>query len=314
MREKEISNYSNYKECGKKEESSKQINLYKRILFRFKGNGIALIAFIILIFIMFISFTAPLIAPYDPAKSDIMQRLKPPTLTSPLKGGFPHFLGTDQQGRDVLTRLMYGGRVSMGVAFTVVLISGLIGITIGIISGYYGGWVDLFLMRLVDISSSFPGLLIALTFVMVLGPSQVNLTLALLMVGWMVHARMARSQVLTVRETTMVEACRTIGCSKPRIFVTHIFPNILSPMITIYVLEMAHMIMAEANMSFLGYGIQPPASSWGLMIGDGRQYITNAWWLVVFPGIAIAMTVLCLSIIGNWIKDEFNPIKSDREY
>ncbi|KUK86013.1 MAG: Oligopeptide ABC transporter permease protein [candidate division TA06 bacterium 34_109] len=290
-------------------EQIKQSNLYSRFQLKFKGNKIALIAFIILLFIIIVSFTAPLITPYNPTKSDIRQRLKPPTLNSPTKDGFPHIMGTDQQGRDVLSRLMYGGRVSISVAFTVVVISSLIGITIGIVSGYYGGWVDLLLMRLVDICSSFPGLLIALTFVMVLGPSQANLTLALLIVGWMVHARMARSQVLTIRESTMVEALQTIGCSKPRIFIIHIFPNILPQIITVFVLEMAHMIMAEANMSFLGYGIQPPASSWGLMIGDGREYITNAWWLVVFPGIIIAITILCLNIVGNWIKDEFNPIK-----
>ena len=309
-----MSNSSNNNLSAKFEEPKKPNSFLNIFLLHFKGNGIALVALFVLISIIFISFAAPLFAPYDPAKSDIMQRLKPPTLSTPSKGGFPHILGTDQQGRDVLSRLIYGGRVSMGVAFTVVLIAGIIGIAIGIISGYYGGWVDLFLMRLVDISSSFPGLLIALTFVMVLGPSQRNLTFALLFVGWMIHARMARSQVLTIRETVMVEACRTIGCSKPRIFIVHIFPNILSPLITTYVLEMAHMIGAEANMSFLGYGIQPPASSWGLMIGDGRQYITVAWWLVVFPGITIAISVLCLSLIGNWVKDEFDPMKLDRKH
>jgi peptide/nickel transport system permease protein len=314
LRKEEISNSSNNKLGLKFEESKKPNSFLKKIVLHFKGNSIAFIALFVLISIIFISFAAPLFSPYNPTKSDIMQRLQPPTLSPPSKGGFPHILGTDQQGRDVLSRLIYGGRVSMSVAFTVVLIAEIIGISIGIISGYYGGWIDLFLMRLVDISSSFPGLLIALTFVMVLGASQKNLTLALLMVGWMIHARMARSQVLTVRETVMVEACRTIGCSKPRIFIVHIFPNILSPLITTYVLEMAHMIAAEANMSFLGYGIQPPAASWGLMIGDGRQYIINAWWLVVFPGLTIAITILCLSLIGNWIKDEFDPMTLDRKY
>lgn len=293
-------------------EPEEKRNVFQRFLRRFSGNSLALFAFIVLMIIIAVSIFAPYIAPYDPAKSDIVHRLQPPSLAVPAKGGFPHILGTDQQGRDVLSRLIYGGRVSMSVAFTVVAVAGAIGTVIGLISGYFGGWVDLVFMRLVDIQSSFPGLLVALTFVMVLGPGQRNLTIALLIVGWMIHARMARSQVLTARESTMVEASRAIGCSMPRILFGHILPNVISPLITTYVLEMAHMIEAEANMSFLGYGIQPPASSWGLMIGEGRQYITNAWWLVVFPGLIIGITVLCLNLVGNWVREEFDPLQKGR--
>jgi peptide/nickel transport system permease protein len=163
-------------------------------------------------------------------------------------------------------------------------------------------------MRLVDIQSSFPGLLVALTFVMVLGPGQRNLIIALLINGWMIHARMSRSQVLTIRESAMVESCRAIGASTPAIVFKHILPNVISPLITTYVLELAHMILAEANMSFLGFGIQPPKSSWGLMIGEGRQYISSAWWLVTFPGLVIGITVLCLNLFGNWVREEFDPL------
>lgn len=284
----------------------------KKFFRRFSGNRVALVAFLILAGIIVVSVLAPFIAPYDPTKGKLSERLLPPSLAPSKSGGFPHLLGTDPQGRDVLSRLIYGGRVSLSVAFSVVLIAGAIGTVLGLLSGYFGGWVDMAIMRLVDIQSSFPGLLVALTFVMVLGPGQRNLTIALLINGWMVHARMARSQVLTMRETTMVESARTIGCSMPRIVFGHILPNVISPLITTYVLELAHMIGAEANMSFLGYGIQPPLASWGLMIGEGRQYITNAWWLVVFPGLIIAITILCLNLVGNWVREEFDPLQRGR--
>ena len=306
---------SNNTQQGIDEKNSKsevKKNAFQRFLQHFSGNSLALFAFILLILIIAISIFAPFIAPYDPAKGNIVNRLKPPTLERPADGGFPHILGTDQQGRDVLSRLIYGGRVSMSVGFTVVAIGGTIGTLLGLIAGYFGGWTDLIIMRIVDVASSFPGLLIALTFVMVLGPGQANLTIALLLVGWMIYARMARSQVLTARESTMVEASRAIGCSMPRILFNHILPNVISPLITTFVLEMAHMISAEANMSFLGYGIQPPASSWGLMIGEGRQYITSAWWIVVFPGLIIALTVLCLNLVGNWVREEFDPLQKGR--
>ncbi|WP_213997330.1 ABC transporter permease [Tepidanaerobacter syntrophicus] len=306
---------SNNTQQGIDEKNSKsevKKNAFQRFLQHFSGNSLALVAFILLILIIAISIFAPFIAPYDPAKGNIVNRLKPPTFERPADGSFPHILGTDQQGRDVLSRLIYGGRVSMSVGFTVVAIGGTIGTLLGLIAGYFGGWTDLIIMRIVDVASSFPGLLIALTFVMVLGPGQANLTIALLLVGWMIYARMARSQVLTARESTMVEASRAIGCSMPRILFNHILPNVISPLITTFVLEMAHMISAEANMSFLGYGIQPPASSWGLMIGEGRQYITSAWWIVVFPGLIIALTVLCLNLVGNWVREEFDPLQKGR--
>ncbi|GAQ25576.1 ABC transporter permease [Tepidanaerobacter syntrophicus] len=306
---------SNNTQQGIDEKNSKsevKKNAFQRFLQHFSGNSLALVAFILLILIIAISIFAPFIAPYNPAKGNIVNRLKPPTFERPADGSFPHILGTDQQGRDVLSRLIYGGRVSMSVGFTVVAIGGTIGTLLGLIAGYFGGWTDLIIMRIVDVASSFPGLLIALTFVMVLGPGQANLTIALLLVGWMIYARMARSQVLTARESTMVEASRAIGCSMPRILFNHILPNVISPLITTFVLEMAHMISAEANMSFLGYGIQPPASSWGLMIGEGRQYITSAWWIVVFPGLIIALTVLCLNLVGNWVREEFDPLQKGR--
>ncbi|QNB48056.1 ABC transporter permease subunit [Thermanaerosceptrum fracticalcis] len=279
-----------------------------RFFARFEYNKIALVALIILIVIFAISIFAPYIAPYDPAKGVLTERLRPPTLERPAGGGFPHIFGTDQQGRDVLTRIMYGGRVSLTVAFTVVGICFIFGTVLGLISGYFGGWVDMVLMRVVDVVSSFPGLLVALAFVMVLGPSERNLIIALTVNGWMIHARMARSQVLALRESAMVESARAIGVSVPGMVFGHILPNIISPLITVFVLDLGHQIAAEANMSFLGFGVQPPKSSWGLMIGEGRQYIASAWWLVTFPGIMIGLTLLCLNLFGNWVREEFDPL------
>ncbi|MEX0974366.1 MAG: ABC transporter permease [Bacillota bacterium] len=275
-----------------------------------RKDPLALGALIFLCCIVMVSLAAPWIAPRGEAAGHLADRLLPPSL--PKDGARAHLLGTDQQGRDVLSRLIWGGRVSLTVGFTVVAVAGAFGTLMGLISGYFGGVTDMAIMRVVDVQSSFPGLLVALTFVMVLGPGERNLIYALTFNGWMIHARMARSQVLTVRESSMVEALRAIGCSSRQILFGHILPNVFSPLITTYVLEIAHMIMAECTMSFLGYGIQPPQASWGLMIGEGRQYITSAGWLVTLPGLLIACTVLSLNLVGNYIRSELDPTGRSR--
>ncbi|MGE5485683.1 MAG: ABC transporter permease [Ignavibacteriales bacterium] len=273
-------------------------------------DKLALVSLLVVLLVVLSALAAPVIAPHDPTKGSLVNRMKPPFW---VKGGDPKYiLGTDQQGRDVLSRIIWGGRVSLTVGFVCVAISGAFGTVLGLISGYFGKWVDTLIMRIVDVQSSFPGLLVALTFVMVLGPGEWNLIAALTFNGWMVHSRMARGQVLSMRETTMVEATRAIGCPTKQILFGHIFPNIISPLITTYVLEIARIIGAEATMSFLGYGIQPPQSSWGLMIGEGRVYITQAWWLVTFPGVAIAITILALNLVGNWIRIELDPLHRSR--
>ena len=270
-------------------------------------DPLALAAFVFLCCIVAVSLAAPILAPGGEAAGVLSERLRGPAL--PKEGVTNHLLGTDQQGRDVLSRLIWGGRVSLTVGFTVVAVAGAFGTLMGLISGYFGGVTDMAIMRVVDVQSSFPGLLVALTFVMVLGPGERNLIYALTFNGWMIHARMARSQVLTVRESSMVEALRAIGCSSRQILLSHILPNIFSPLITTYVLEIAHMIIAECTMSFLGYGIQPPQASWGLMIGEGRQYITSAGWLVTLPGLLIALTVLSLNLVGNFVRSEMDPTR-----
>ena len=282
----------------------------KKVTFlrRFKHNKLALFSLVVLVFILIVTVFAPVFAPYSASKTDLVSRLKGPSTVAIKEGSTPHYLGTDQQGRDVLSRLIYGARVSLRVGFIVTGIGALIGITLGMMAGYFGGWVDMLIMRILDVFASAPTLLLALTFVMVLGPGEKNLIIALLINSWTLFCRMARSQVLVIRSSAMVESGHAIGASNSRILIKHIMPNIISPLVTTFVMELAHFINAEANLSFLGFGVQPPAASWGLMIGEGREYITNAWWIVLFPGLMIGITVLCLNLVGNWIREEFDPL------
>lgn len=275
---------------------------------RFKHNKTALAAFAIMMIMFIMIIFAPVFAKYDPTKSDLGARLLAPSLGTTASGGPAHIMGTDQLGRDIFARMLYGGRVSLNVGFTVATIGAFIGITLGMLAGYFGGWTDMIIMRLVDVWSSSPTLLIALTFVMVLGPGQKNLIIALLVNSWTLFCRMARSQVLVIRSSAMVESGHAIGASTNRILFKHIMPNIISPLVTTYVLEVAHFINAEANLSFLGFGVQPPNTSWGLIIGEGRKYLNQAWWIVLFPGLAIGTMVLCLNLVGNWVRDEFDPL------
>ena len=275
---------------------------------RFRHNKAALISLIVLVIMFVMIFGADYVATYDPSQSSLRNRLLSPSMTALEEGATPHYLGTDQLGRDTFSQLLHGGKVSLRVGFIVATVGAVIGIILGMFAGYFGGWTDMIIMRMVDIWSSSPTLLIALTFVMILGPGERNLIIALLINSWTLFCRMARSQVLVLRSSAMVESGQAIGASTNRILFKHIMPNIISPLVTTYVLEVAHFINAESNLSFLGFGVQPPQTSWGLMIGEGRKYLTQAPWLVLFPGLMIGITVLCLNLVGNWIRDEFDPL------
>lgn len=270
-------------------------------------DRLAFYALIFIVFVVLVCILAPLVSPYDYATGDVWNRLKPPAWS--MGGSSGHLLGTDEQGRDVLSRLIWGGRVSLRVGFIVVFFSSSVGIFLGLLAGYSGGKIEMIIMQLVDIQFAFPGMLVALVFVMVLGPGEVNLIIALAVNGWMVFARMARGLVLTYRDGPLVEAAKAIGVKPLKIMFRHILPNILAPLMTLFILEVARIILAEATMSFLGYGIQPPTSSWGLMIGQGRQYFPMAWWLVVFPGIAIMLSVWALNIFSNWLSTVMDPLQ-----
>lgn len=267
-----------------------------------------LLAFLFLALVIVSALAAPLLAPHDPFVQDLLVRNKPP-FTQPPDGGFPHVFGTDPLGRDVLSRLMYGARVSLSVGGASVVISGVFGVALGLIAGYYRGRIDDVIMRIVDLMLGFPTLLLALFVLFVVGPGFMNLVLVLALTRWMVYARVTRGMAMSYREAPFVEGARAIGCSDRRIIGRHILPNLLSPILVFATLEIAALILAEAALSFLGLGIQPPSASWGLEVAAGREYITTAWWLVTIPGFIILLTTLSLNLIAGWLRAISDPVQ-----
>lgn len=278
--------------------------LYTRALI---ADPMALCAAAFLIGIVVLAILANVVTPYPPDLGSLMLRNQPPMTPNP-NGGIPHILGTDALGRDVLTRLVYGARVSLAVGVLSVLISGAAGVLLGLAAGYFRGWVDDVIMRLVDLQMGFPSLLTALIVLYVLGASIWNVVLVLAITRWMIYARLTRGLTLSARENVYVEAAQASGCSNRRILFVHILPNLISPIIVLGTLEVAAVILAEASLSFLGLGIQPPDSSWGLMLAEGRDYLTSAWWLVTFPGVAILLTTLSLNLLAGWIRVVADPV------
>jgi ABC-type dipeptide/oligopeptide/nickel transport system permease subunit len=282
------------------------------ILGRLMQDKVALVATIFLVLLLLAAIFAPYVAPHDPAEQDLTHRLWPPAWAA--KGTTNHLLGTDQLGRDILSRMIYGSRISLVVGVAVVVVAGGVGTVVGLISGFYGGGVDNVLMRLVDLQTAFPGLLVALAIITMIGPSVRNIIIVLSINGWMVYARMIRGTALGLRNSLFVDAARSIGARNGRIIFLHMLPNLASPLITLATLELARIILAEAVLSFLGMGIQPPASSWGLMINEGHAYITMAWWLVTFPGIAIALTVLSVNLVATWLRAISDPMQRQKQF
>ncbi|MEM9975181.1 MAG: ABC transporter permease, partial [Pseudomonadota bacterium] len=259
-----------------------------------------------------IAMFAPLIAPYDPAAQNIIARLKPPVW---LPGGsWEHILGTDHLGRDVLSRLLNGSRISLFVGFATVLLAGSFGVMMGLISGYAGGKTDQFITAVTDTQVAFPGLLLALLILAVIGPSTITVIVVLALNGWMVYARITRSVVLGLRQTAFVEAAEILGCRTHRILIRHLLPNLAAPLLTIGTLEFARIVLAEAALSFLGLGVQPPATSWGLDVAQGKDYMFRAWWLVTFPGLAIAFTVLAINLVASWLRVTTDPVEREKRF
>lgn len=278
-------------------------------LFRDKAGfvGVLLIAALVLMAVL-----APAVAPRDPAAQDLRSRLKPPAWAE--KGSSSHLLGTDHLGRDVLSRVIWGSRVSLMVGVMVVVLAGSFGVVMGLLAGYFGGRTDSFIMRWIDTQVAFPGLLLALIILAVIGPSMTTVIVVLALNGWMVFGRMTRSSVLSVRRTPYVEAAEILGCSAARVIFRHILPNLTSPLITLAILEFARIVLAEAALSFLGLGIQPPATSWGLDVAAGKDYIFRAWWLVTMPGIAISVTVLAINLVASWMRLISDPQEREKQF
>lgn len=245
----------------------------------------------------------------DPQAQAILLRNQPPG-TVDARGVY--LLGTDQVGRDLLARLFFGARVSLTVGVATIAISGTAGVLAGLLAGYRGGRIDDVIMRLVDIQMGFPTLLLALIVLYVAGPSVTNLVLVLALTRWMIIARVTRAMTLTLRESPFIEAARSLGASDRRIVFHHVLPSLVPTILILGTLEFARVMLAEAGLSFLGMGIQPPSSSWGLMLAQGREYMTSAWWLVVFPGLAIALTALSANVLALWVRTATDPVQRDR--
>ncbi len=272
-------------------------NRYRRSLMNDRWAAVAL-AFLVTVTI--IAALSPLIVPDNINSPNFGARLLPPMTDG-------HIAGTDQLGRDVWGRMLLGARISLTVGFVTVIFAALIGIPVGMLAGYFGGWTDSLLMRLVDVQLAFPFILLALTINAILGLGLRNIIITLIIAGWIEYARVARGETLVVREREFVQAAHLNGAGNGRIFVRHVFPNIITPLIVIGTLQVARFIIAEASISFLGFGVQPPTAAWGSMVSEGLDYIFSAWWLITLPGLALALVALAVNITGDWLRDTLDP-------
>jgi len=251
------------------------------------------------------ALAAPLIAPADPIRQSLRGRLSAPTLSG--ADGKAHLLGTDHLGRDVLSRVIYGARVSLLVGFAAVIVGGLVGATLGLVAGFRGGWTDSMIMTLADAQLAFPFILLAIGIIAVLGPSFPTLIVVIGLSGWVTYARVLRSQVLVLRSREFVDAIHALGGSVARVIARHVLPNVLSSLVVIATLELARAIVLEATLSFLGLGVQPPTPSWGGMVHEGREYLDSAWWISTAPGLVLMLTSIVVSRTGDWLRDLLDP-------
>lgn len=269
------------------------------LLHEISSNRLALLGSSVVTALTLVALLGPAISPFEFDSQNLPRRLEPPSRA--------HWLGTDELGRDILSRVIYGTRISMLVGFSVVLVSSSIGLLAGSLAGYFGGWFDELLMRLVDILLAFPGILLAIALVAFWGPGLDRLILALVLVGWVGYARLVRGQILKVKELDFVKAARSLGASDFHIILQHLIPNIIQPVLVQASIGMAGAILAEASLSFLGLGVPPPMPSWGAMLNDGRSHLFDAPHLVIFPGIATMLAVLAFNFLGDGLREILNP-------
>jgi peptide/nickel transport system permease protein len=262
-------------------------------------------SWLILLGLMVTAIFAPQVAPHSPIRERLIDRLLPPAWAK--DGEWQYLLGTDHLGRDLVSRMIYGSRVSLVVGGAAVIIGGGLGVALGVLAGFLRGHTDEVIMALADMQLAFPTILLAIAIIAVLGPSFTNLIVVIGISGWVTYARIARGQVLSVREQEFIEAIRAQGGGRFRIIWRHILPNILSPLIVVATLDLARTIILESTLSFLGLGIQPPTPSWGGMLSDGREYLLSAWWVATFPGLALMLTALSFNRLGDWIRDRSDP-------
>jgi peptide/nickel transport system permease protein len=263
------------------------------------ANPLNIIAFALIALFGACALLAPILAPYDPLVQDLGSRLRPPSSE--------HWLGTDSLGRDIASRILYGARISLIIGVVVVTSAGVVGTAIGLVAGYVGGLVDEALMRLTEIFLAFPALILAMAIAGALGPSLTNAIIAIAAVTWAVYARLVRGQILSLRQREFVEAARAIGASRTRIVVRHLLPNALAPLMIQASFDLGSSIIAAAGLSFIGFGAQPPTPEWGVMISEGRNYISTQPWLSLFPGLAILLAVGSFNLLGDGLRDAFDP-------
>ncbi len=267
-------------------------------------SPLAVVGGLILVVVVLACVAAPALAPANPTATIFSARLKPPIGL----GGTPvHPLGTDNLGRDILARVLFGGRISLSLATGAVVLAGIVGVILGLLAGYVGGTIDDLIMRLADIQLSFPVIMLAIAIIAVVGTSEFAIVGVLALSGWVLYARTLRASLLSIRQLEYVEAARALGAGGTRIVVRHILPNALAPILVIASAQFATMVLLETGLSFLGLGVQPPRPSWGNMLSEGRDYLSNAWWLATVPGLAISLVVLGANLFGDGLRDVLDP-------
>jgi len=260
---------------------------------------------VIVVVLLVCALLAPLLSPHSPLEGSLGDRLAPPMGMEGAKPG--HFLGTDRHGRDTLSRLIHGARISLSVSVVGIVLTGALGSFVGLLAGFLGGWTDTLLMRLVDVSLSLPGILIAVLLSVVFEPSFGNVIIVVVFLLWPSYARLVRGETLSLKHQEFVALARIAGCSNLTIMFRHIVPNLVPSILVLATLHVGYVIVLEAALSFLGVGLPPPTPSWGVMVADGRGLIEQAWWISILPGIAILVTVLSLNILGDWVRDRLDP-------
>jgi len=272
---------------------------WKHTLYLWRQNKLAMVGTVLVAFFILIAIFAPLIAPYDPIEVDLSRILLPPSSE--------HIFGTDQFGRDIFSRVVYGARIEVGIILLVTVISGTIGLAVGITAGYFGGVIDDVLMRITDVFLSFPNLILAMALSAMLGRGVFNAIIAISLVGWTIIARLARAESMKIKSLPYIEAIRALGASNIRILLLHILPMCMSPVLVQLSLRMGSIILTAAGLGFLGLGAQPPTPEWGAIVSDGRSYLVEQWWISTFPGLFIALVVLGFNLLGDGIRDMMDP-------
>lgn len=271
------------------------------------ARKLAALALLVLMAVICSAAMAPILAPHDPLDQNLSERLRPPAW--PTRESQEFLLGTDALGRDILSRLIYGARISLVVSGSAVAVSAVVGVTAGMVAAIFGGWVDDVITRLIDIQLAIPYMLLAVTLSMVLGGSTLSLVGVLVLRGWVLYARVVRGNALSLKQREFVLSAEAIGAGPWRIVFRHILPNVIGIAIVLATLDMSNMILLESALSFLGLGVPAPAPSWGRSLSAGRTYITSAWWLVTLPGLAITLTTLSINLVGDWLRDILDPMR-----